>query len=288
MKLKSVIKVKKLHEGLEVLNKYKERCKIIAGGTDIVIDLNHKTICPEVLLDITSIGEISQIEDLGDYITIGSGVTFTQMVENNLLDNRLIALSNAAKSVGSPQIRNLGTIGGNICNASPAADTVPSLLALDAIAIIVSIKGKREMPLEEFFLNKGETALNDNEMLHSVRFKKLRSNQGLGFSKLGLRKALAISRISTSIYVDIDEIDICKEIRIGSGALGRYAVREKEAEEFIKGKVLTEEKIEEYSQFLKRQIEKRLEGRSSKEFKSQAVMGTFKKAIREAIQIAKS
>lgn len=288
MKIKDVTKAKNLNEALELLDKYKDKSKLIAGGTDIVIDLKHKKIQPEILIDISSVKEISNIKEQNDYIEIGAGVTFAQVVKDKLLNCRLKGLTDAANSVGSPQIRNLGTVGGNVCNVSPAADTVPPLLSLNATGIIKSVDGEKEIPLEELFLDKGKIDLGDNELLYSVKFKVLKKNQGLGFSKLGLRKALAISRISTSVYIEIDDENKCQDIRISSGALGRYVLREKSTEAFIKGKELTEENISKGAEFLKKEIERRLEGRSSKEFKSEAVKGTFNKAIREAIKLAKS
>ncbi|WP_202707142.1 FAD binding domain-containing protein [Sporosalibacterium faouarense] len=288
MKIKEVIKAKDLNEALLSLDKYRDKSKLIAGGTDIVIDLKHKKVLPEVLIDISDVEELSQIKIEESYVEIGAAVTFTKIEKSKKLDNRLKGLKEASRLVGSPQIRNLGTIGGNICNVSPAADTVPPLLALDSIAVVMSVEGKREVPLQELFLDKGKIDLKENELLHSIKFSKLQKNQALGFSKLGLRKALAISRIATSVCIEIDEDNRCKEIRIGSGALGKYGLREKSTEDFIRDKILDENFIEESARFLKSEIEKRLEGRSSKEFKSEAVMGTFKKAIREAIQLIKA
>jgi len=288
MELREVFKAKNLNEVLELLDQYKERGKIIAGGTDIVIDLRHGRISPEALIDISSVDELAFIKEVDEYIEIGAATTFTTIANSQDLNDRLNGLKEAARSVGSPQIRNRGTIGGNICNGSPAADTVPPLLALGSKAIIRSNDGEREVSLDEFFLDKGKVDLKDNEILFSLKFKNPTSNQGVSFSKLGLRKALAISRICTSVYAHLDEDGKCKEIRIANGSLGKYALREREVENFFIGKDMNSEKaIEEGINLLNEEVSKRLAGRSTVEFKSEAVKGTFRKAITEALDACK-
>ncbi|WP_425448775.1 FAD binding domain-containing protein [Dethiothermospora halolimnae] len=283
MELKKVYKANSVDEVINLLDKYGDNGKIIAGGTDLVIDIKHDKLKEKVIIDISSIDEISKIEDNGDYIELGAATTFTNTSKSNKLNVRYDGLKKAAKSVGSPQIRNKGTIGGNICNGSPAADTVPPLLSLDAVAVIKSKDGKREVKLEEIFLDKGKVDLKDDEFLYSVKFKKLAENEGLGFSKLGLRKALAISRICTSVYVKINKENICEDIRIANGAVGRYGLREREVEDFLKGKQLNDDIIIEASQVMEDVIKTRLKGRSSMEFKGEAIRGTFKDAIKKAI-----
>lgn len=287
MALREVYKPKDLKETLDLLEQYKEKAKVIAGGTDIVIDLRHNRISPEVMIDISSLDEIIYMKENNENIEIGAATTFTEIGSNPLTDGGLKGLRDAANSVGSPQIRNGGTVGGNICNGSPAADTVPPLLALGAVAIIGSKNGNREVPLEEFFLDKGKVDLKDEELLLGVRFKKPLKGQGVSFSKLGLRKALAISRICTSVYLSLDENNKCDDIRVANGSLGRYAVREKEVEEFFKGKMINDELIEEGARLLQKEVEKRLAGRSTVEFKAEAVKGTFKEAMSKAISNCK-
>lgn len=280
-------KGKSVLEVLSLLDEYKGDSKIIAGGTDIVIELRHDDNYPKALIDISSIKELSEIKEDEGIIEIGASATFTNVVNNTVLGSRLKGLKDAANSVGSPQIRNKGTVGGNIANGSPAADTVPPLLALDGVLVIKSKNNTREVPLEKIFLDKGKVDLKEDELLYSIKFKNLKENEGLGFSKLGLRKALAISRICTSIYIKVDGNNVCSEMRIGNGALGRHGLREREVEEFMVGKVLNEENINEGANLMAEVIKKRLDGRSSMEFKSEAVKGTFKKAVYNALENCK-
>ena len=119
--------------------------------------------------------------------------------------------------VGSPQIRNKGTIGGNIANGSPAADSVPPLMALDSIVTLLSIEGTREISLEDYYYD----SIKENELLVNVKFKKPKDNQVLTFAKLGLRKALAISRLTLSSYIEFEDKTI-DSIRVASGALANF------------------------------------------------------------------
>lgn len=289
MELKEVIKAGSLEQALTVLDEKKERAKVIAGGTDLVIQLREKKVNPEVLVDISDVPELSFIRENGDFIEIGAATRFVTIKNSPLIGEQFKGLKEAAGHVGSPQIRNLGTVGGNICNASPAADTVPALLALDAVAIIKNKKDTREMPLEDIYIDRGKVKLQPDEILYAVKFLKPKRGQGLGFVKLGLRKALAISTISVAVFIELDENSVIKNIRIGSGALSKFPIREKEVEEFLKGKRLNDEVIEEAAEVFGKVLEERLATRPpvEKDFKPYAIKGVFKEALNKAVQRTK-
>lgn len=282
MGVNEVYKGKTVDEVLKLLDKYGDKCKLIAGGTDLIIQLRHKKLKHNVLIDISTIKELSFVRENDEYMEIGSVVTFTELVKY-IKSQRLEGLRKAANSVGSPQIRNRGTIGGNICNGSPAADVVSALLALDSILVIKSIEETREISLEKVLKDKGRVDIKTNELLYSIKFKNLSKNQGLGFSKLGLRKALAISRMCISVFLEIEESLKCKNIRIASGALGKHGLRERELERFMIGKRLDEETIIASASKFEQIVKERLAGRLTVEFKSEAVKGVFKEALKEAI-----
>lgn len=269
-------------EVVKLLGKYKEDGKIIAGGTDLLIDLRNKRISPKALIDISTIGELKNIEEKGDLIEIGGGVTFTQIVENKLFKNSLYGLKKACRMVGSPQIKNKGTIGGNIVNSSPAADAIPPLICLDATLILESLEGKREIRLEDFYRDRENFNIRSDELLVAIRFKRPKDNQNLSFAKLGLRKALSISRISIAVLLEVDEDKKVRDIRVTSGSIGRYPMREPELEEFLLGKVI-EEVADEAVKVLRGVMDKRLEGRSSLPYKRIAVEKVLKDALLENI-----
>ena len=283
MNIKRTVKARNISEVLEELSKNSGKTKLIAGGTDVLVHLRNGKFNPEVLVDISSIEEIKKIEEVDGYIEIGAGVTFTELVKSSRLDGNLKGLIQACHSVGSPQIRNKGTIGGNIANSSSAADSIPPLLCLDTTLVFESLGGAREVSLEDFYLDKEKSGLRDDELLTKIRFKKLNKNTRLSFSKIGLRKALAISRLSNSILLELEEGKV-KHIAIGSGALGRYPLRERQIEDFLVGKKLTDENIDEALKLLKIELEKRLGGRSTFPYKKVAIESTFIEAMKEVIE----
>ncbi|GMG95409.1 FAD binding domain-containing protein [Tepidimicrobium xylanilyticum] len=274
-------KGKSLDEVIRLLDQYKEKGKLIAGGTDLIIAMRESKVNVDALIDISSIDELKGVEDIGEYIRIGAATTFTQILEDPLFEDNLYGLKKASREVGSPQIRNKGTIGGNIANGSPAADSVPPLLCLDSILILRSIRGEREIKLKDYY--EGNLKIADDELIIAIQFQKPKSCQVLSFSKLGLRKALAISRLSIATLLELDEDNMVKTIRIASGSLGRYPLREHKVEEFLIGKELNDEVIDEAILVLKEAMDERLKGRPTLPYKRRAVERIFKDAIGQGI-----
>jgi len=239
MSLDQVYNGKSIDEVIALLHKYGKEAKIIAGGTDIVIALRNSKISPKVLIDISKIEELKNIEDDGEYIRIGGGVTFTQIVESPLFHGNLYGFQKACRMVGSPQIRSKGTVGGNIANGSAAADSIPPLMALEAIVQLESKDGVREISLEEYYYDQ----VREDELLTFIKFKKPNKDQILSFAKLGLRKALAISRLTIAALIEFNGDNTIKSSKVASGALGKYPMREKELEEYLFGKKINDKTI---------------------------------------------
>jgi CO/xanthine dehydrogenase FAD-binding subunit len=210
---------KSVEELSEFLHQYGHETRILAGGTDLLLNLDTADGVPKYLLDITRINELSAIRDEGHHIFVGSTTTHTDLAESKLIRGEALFLSEAAESVGSVQIRNTGTIGGNIVNASPAADTIPPLIALDAKAIVVGRVGEPQVPLSNLFSGPYKTALLHPEFLGGVRFAKLPSGAGTCFLKLGRRGALSISRISIAVALVLGTDERIQDIRICPGAV---------------------------------------------------------------------
>lgn len=275
-------KASSVDEVLELLKEHGEDAVLIAGGTDLVIELRNDRINPKVIIDISHIEEIRYIKEEEGYIHMGAATTFTDLAYSELLDERLSGLKESARLVGSPLIRNRGTIGGNICNGSPAADTVPTLLALDAELTIKNSNGGRNVRLEDIFLDKGKVDISPNEILTDIKFKKPIGNQRLGFSKLGLRNALAISRICIGVYLDLDKDNTINDMRVASGALGKHGLREHLVEDNVKGLTLDQETVNIAVEKIVESVEDRLKGRSSLDYKGKAVRSLLVEAINSA------
>lgn len=283
MELREVYKAKSTDEALFLLEKYKGEGKLIAGGTDIIIDIRNEKIFPNVLIDISSAEELSYIQEKGDFIEIGSMTTFTQIVESRMLRKNLSGFKKACRLIGSPQIRNRGTIGGNIANGSAAADSVPPLLALESILTILSSREKREISLEDFLMQPNSERLKEDELLYSIKFRKPSDNQVLTFAKLGIRKALAISRISMSILLELNDGREVRDIKVTSGSLGKYPMRERKVEILLKGRDINEETVNEAYNILKKVLRDRLMGRPTLEYKEMAVKGLLIEAINDGL-----
>lgn len=274
-----------MEEALNWLDQHKEKAKLIAGGTDLIIKLREGGMMPAVLIDISNMQDTKHIEERDQRIILGSTATFTDIQQSQIFQKRLIAIAQAAQSVGSPQIRHRATVGGNICNASPAADLLPPLLAMNTKALLQSKEASRLLPLEELLTGKETTCLLPEEMLKSIEFSSLGKGEGLGFSKLSVRNALAIARISMAVYLQLDDKGNCRDIRIASGALGLKAQREKNVESLVKDQPLDKKMIETASKALETNTLERLAGRKTLPFKRYAVQGVFQEALEQAMEL---
>lgn len=276
MLIKEAYLAESLEEALRILGEVKEKPKLIAGGTDLIIDLRNGKVTPNSIIDISNIRELKGVDMGGDKVVIKALSSFTDLVEMEALrDYR--GLVKACRMVGSPQIRNKGTLGGNIANGSPAADSVVPLIALGASLEILSPWSRREVLLEDYYLDP----IKDDEIITKIVFKKLGDNDYISFSKLGLRKALAISRMSIACFTSL-EAGLIKEVRIASGALGKYPMREKELEEFLLGRDINQEGlIEEAVEVIQKSMDQRLQGRSSLSYKRLAIESILKEALED-------
>lgn len=213
-------KANNLDEAIEFLND-KNKVKVIAGGTDILVEMHKEKIDNKeinYLLDISSISELVNITEKDENIEIGSLATHSEIVNNELLNKKYSVLSQAALTIGSTQIRNRGTIGGNIVNASPAADLLSPLIALKAEVVLKSSTGKRKLSLEEFITGPYSTSIENNELLTKIVIPKLNDKYYSIFEKIKRRKAVDIARLNMAVVTKINNNNEFKDIRIVPGS----------------------------------------------------------------------
>ena len=208
--------------------------RLVAGATDFIPFVQAGKWQPAYVFDISSIGELRYIQISDDWIEIGALTTHSEVAASALLNEKATALSEAAASIADPQIRGRATVGGNICTASPAADTVPSLLALDAESVLVSATGERHMSLVTFLLGPGKTALRPGEVLTAIRFRVPAPGTGTRFIKLGRRNAMAISVANVAALVQTRGAQIVTG-RLALGAVAPTAMRCAPAEAYLEG-----------------------------------------------------
>jgi CO/xanthine dehydrogenase FAD-binding subunit len=197
----------------------------LAGGTDVMVGLNFGAERPAALLDLTSISELRQWDIDGRQLRLGAGVTYSQVLTE--LPDRLPGLALAARTVGSPQIRNRGTVGGNLGTASPAGDAHPSLLAAGAEVEIASVRGTRLLSIADFFTGPKRNALRPGELIAAVRIPLPTGPEQ--FSKIGTRNAMVIAVAAFSLTLRPDR----REIGTGIGSAGPTPLRADEAESFL-------------------------------------------------------
>jgi carbon-monoxide dehydrogenase medium subunit len=237
--------VTSVSEVLELLAKYRERARIIAGGTDILIELErHQRPGVDVLIDITRIPGLDTIQLHGDHIRLGPLVTHNQVVASRLIVERGFPLAQACWEVGAPQIRNRATVAGNLITASPANDTITPLMALGAEVVLTSVEGERSVPLASFYSGLRKTVMQPDEMLTAISFPALSVQERAMFLKLGLRRAQAISVINVAVLLRMDDSRV-RSAAITLGSVAPTIIRVSVAEQALIGKELTHAVISE-------------------------------------------
>ncbi|MFL0267102.1 FAD binding domain-containing protein [Candidatus Clostridium radicumherbarum] len=274
------LKPNSIEDAKTMLNEY-TNSKLLAGGTDLTLDLKREKLTIENIIDLGRISELKTITEDAASITLGSMVTFTEVLESSIIKNNYNSLIECAKNMGSPQIRNMATIGGNISNAGSAADVVPCVISLNGILEIESINGTRHISCEDYFKNYKTEKLKENEILIAIKIPKTKELSG--FYKLGKRNSLAIARVSAALSLKIEE-DTIKNISICLGAVGRYPFRAVEFERQALGKDKEWLNTEEPLILLENDVFESIKGRATMPFKREAIKGVYKEALRTALE----
>jgi CO/xanthine dehydrogenase FAD-binding subunit len=277
-------KPKTLKEACDLLWDYGDQARLIAGGTDLVIALRNGDLKPSCLIDVTSIPELRRIEERNGMIFIGAASTHSEIASSSIIRKYGRVLSDAVSEIGSPQIRNVGTIGGNIVNAAPAADTLPPLMVLDAVAQVTSREGEREVPLHLLFKGPYETNLKPDEILVSVSFKKLSSDIKTGFVRLARREAMAIARMSVAIVLQREKGKRqIKEVRISLGSVTPTPQRITDVEAILRGKTPDEERLKIASKKISEVMIQHSGVRPTTSYKAPVVEALFMRGFRQAL-----
>jgi len=213
--------VSSIDEALQILAERGNRARIIAGGTDLMLELERGVRYGiDTLIDISRVHCLDEISlDESEVIHIGPMVTHNQCVASKLVVERAFPLARAAWEVGAPQIRNRGTIAGNVITASPANDTIPALMALGAKIHLASHRGERVVPLSEFYTGVRKTVMEPDEMLVDISFDAMKANQRGTFVKLGLRRAQAISVVDTALLLSFSPDGVVEQAAITLGSI---------------------------------------------------------------------
>ncbi len=220
--------------------------KILAGGTDLLVELKFGPHVPAVVVDVSRAADLKGIAITDQGLRIGALVTHTEIMRSPVIGEMFPALIHAAHTIGAVQTRNLGTLGGNLVTCVPSMDSGPTLVALEALVTIAGAGGSRQIPLGEFFVGPRKTILKPDELLVEVVIPKKNLGKPADFLKFGLRKgqALALVNVASSFWVDWDK-NIFVEPRIGLGAVAPTVIRARQAEAYLEGRAVTPEAMAE-------------------------------------------
>lgn len=261
--------------------------RVLAGGTDIVPKMRQGVFSAPILVDTSRVGSLDFIEDQGKEVVIGALTTHQKLADSSLIQNVNPALTAAAESVGCIQTRCRGTLGGNIANASPAADTIPPLLIYDADLLLQSLEGERILPLEDFLKGPGETALKSGEFIHSVSFSPLAGTWGSMFIKIGKRSGMAISVVNGSAAVVLDDNGMISDARIALGAVAPTVIRCRETERFILGKEPTPDLFQNASEICRQEITPMTDVRSTEDYRIHSAAVIARRVLEQAVDQAR-
>lgn len=227
-------------EALQLLGDSTYTSRPLAGGTDVVVYLRHQPPPFNRLVDVSQLPELKTIRQEGETIVLGAAVSFTEALESKLLQKTVPFLVQACRLIGGPQIRNMGTIGGNIANAAACADTLPVLVCLEAVVHLESGRGKRQLPVSAFIVRPNKTQLQPDELITHFTFKAPEPDVKTVFIKIGRRNALAISRLTMALMIRLDKTGRIDFVRLTPGSSTPQTVRFTQAEQTLLGEFPTE------------------------------------------------
>lgn len=225
-----------LDEVCEIMAAHGPKAKLLAGGTDLMVNMKKRTLSPEHIVCLSKIASMHDIREQEDQIIIGGRYTVAELTVDPLVEKKLGALRSGARALGSPLVRNRATIGGNLGSARPAADLPPSLIAYGATVMLQGSKGKREILLGDFFKGPGFTEMSPEEILTQISIPVPKAGEGAGYINLGVRKAQDCNLVNVASFVALDEKDgSISKARIVMGSVGPTPLRAKSAEAVLKG-----------------------------------------------------
>lgn len=255
--------------------------KIMAGGTDLLVQINKKNSKPKAIFCMDRMTELKQIELDDSSIYIGAAVPLQRLLELPTVQSRLSTLAEAIGVLGSPPIRHGATLGGNICTASPAGDTIPPLHVLDAQIEIRSALKKRIVPMAQFILGPGKTVLEPGEIVTGVHIPWPHPEAISAFYKVGKRRALAVAVASLAVLVVLDEDKRIKAIRLAWGSVGEKVLNLPQVERFLIGQSLAEAVLLEAAKMVASQVSPRDDLRASAAYRRQVAGNLLLRMLQE-------
>jgi CO/xanthine dehydrogenase FAD-binding subunit len=276
------VKVKNLQEAIRLLSQNGVKAHILAGGTDVLVKMKQKQMSPDLLVDIKGLPGLKGIERLSEGgMRIGPLTTIHEIETSSAVRESLPVLSDAARGLGSVQVRHRATIGGNLCNALPSADIGPYLIGMGAWVNAIGPKGGRRLLVEELFLDSGKNSLQVGEIVTAIEIPPWTRNTGGAYIKHTIKNAVDVAMVSLAVVVMTDSLKkIFEDVKIIMGAVGPRPIRAVWAEDYLRGKVISEEIIVKAGELASRDARPR----TTVEYKIEMVTVLTKRAIHQALE----
>src|SRR5664279_4250755 len=281
MKAFGYVSAKDLEHAIALLGEHGAKAKILAGGTDLLVELKHAAHDPEVIVDVSRLRELKDIAVADDGLHIGALVTHSDIMNSPVIRDMFPALVAAAHSIGAMQTRNLGTLGGNLVTCVPSMDSGPALIALDASVTVANAEGRRRMPLAELFVGPRKTSLKPGDLLVDIVIPKENLGKPAAFEKFGLRKgqALALVNVGASFWAERDKF---VAPRIALGAVAPTVIRAPKAEAYLDGRKISAEAMAEAGRIAATEAKPISDFRAGAEYRRDLVAVLVKRALAKA------
>jgi len=241
-----LLQPRSLTEALEMKRDYGEKARVLAGGTDLLVLLKDGKLKTDAVMSLRNLGELNFIREERQGVTLGALVSHNAVATSSIVRQKFPDLAEACMQVGATQIQNLGTVGGNLCNASPAADTAPPLLLMDALLTLASTRGERRIAIHDFFLGPRQTVLQADEILKEIVIPQTTGRRGATYLKLGRRQAMEIAIVGLGVAIHLNGSDrVVSECRVAMGSVAPTVVRARGAEAILRDREITSELVDE-------------------------------------------
>jgi len=278
MQIPEYIAAASLEDALKIKNKRGADARVIAGGTDLILRMRDAVLSPGLLIDLRQVS-LNAISSQDEEIQFGAYVTLSQILEHTETNSMFPALVESCRQFAGPPIRNRATLGGNIVNASPAADLVPPLMAYDANIVLTSSTGERVLPLAEFFTGPGQSVMQPDEILTKISLPIMPANTATSFIKLGQRRSMAISIVNLSTRITLDASGIVCATRIVLGSVASTPVRALEAEAILTGQRLSDDLLISAAAKARQEVSPISDVRASEDYRDRMVEVLVRRAL---------
>ncbi len=275
-----------VEEACRILGELGRNAKPLAGGTDLIVNMKKKVLSPAHVVSLSGIADLKGLDSANGTIKIGACLTASEIAHSEFLQKPFSALCKGAASLGSPLIRNLATIAGNLVSARPAADFPPALLAYGAKVVLAKSSGERIVPLSDFFKGPGQTAMEPDELLTQIILEKPPAGSGAGYFKLGVRKTLEISLTNAAAYLALAADGSIKTARIFLGSVAPTPLHSPSAEKVLTGAKPNEALFERAGEAAAGDSKPIDDFRASADYKKAMVAVLTKRALNMAFQEA--